>query len=47
MLGDSENDLEMIDMFDGYLVSNHQVQVKSYKIIESFEELIKVNVGKI
>lgn len=48
VLGDSENDLEMIDMFDGYLISNHQVQSKkSYKIIESFEKLIKVNVGKI
>src|SRR5690606_18402210 len=40
--GDSENDIEMLIEFDGYLMTNHDPSLNTYKLrlIDSIEELI-------
>lgn len=42
--GDSENDLEMLEAFDGYLMSNHdkRLQTKGLKVIDSIEAIINI-----
>lgn len=45
-VGDSENDIEMIEAFDGYLMSNHDPKLdnKTYRIIDSIKSLVKIEI---